>query len=57
MDQRRHDTSPAAEGEDCESHRRELKIIDEAASGSAPVLNIELSEVLAPLDKAERRTR
>ena len=37
--------------------RRELKVIDEAASGSAPQLNIELSEVLAPPDKAERRTR
>ena len=36
--------------------RRELKVIDEAASGSAPVLKIELSEVLAPPDKAERRT-
>ena len=34
-----------------------LKIIDEAATGNAPVLDIEMSEVLAPLDNAERRTR
>ena len=34
-----------------------LKIIDEAATGNAPVLDIEMSEVLAPLANAERRTR
>ena len=34
-----------------------LKIIDEAATGNAPVLDIEMSEVLAPLANAESRTR
>ena len=34
-----------------------LKIIDEAATGNAPVPDIEMSEVLAPLANAERRTR
>ena len=34
-----------------------LKIIDETATGNAPVLDIEMSEVLAPPDNAERRTR
>ena len=34
-----------------------LKIIDEAATGNVPVLDIEMSEVLAPPDNAERRTR
>ncbi len=32
-----------------------LKIIDDAAVGSAPVLEIEMSEVLAPPDNVERR--
>ena len=34
-----------------------LKIIDKATTGNAPVLDIEMSEVLAPPDNAERRTR
>ena len=34
-----------------------LKIIDETATGNAPVLDIEMSEVLAPPDNAESRTR
>ena len=34
-----------------------LKTIDEAATGNAPVLDIEMSEVLAPPDNAERRIR
>ena len=34
-----------------------LKIIDEAATGNAPVLDTEMSEVLAPLANAERLTR
>ena len=34
-----------------------LKIIDEAATGNAPVLDIEMSEVLAALANAESRTR
>ena len=35
---------------------RNLKIMDDAAAGSAPVLDIEMSEVLAPPDNAERRS-
>ena len=34
-----------------------LKIIDEAATGNLPILDIEISEVLAPPDNAERLTR
>ena len=34
-----------------------LKNIDEIATGNVPVLDIEMSEVLAPPDNAERRTR
>ena len=34
-----------------------LKIIDDAAAGSAPVLDIEMWEVLAPRDNVERSTR
>ena len=33
-----------------------LEIIDDAAAGSAPVLDIEMSEVLAPPDNVERRS-
>ena len=34
-----------------------MKIIDDVATSNVPVLDIEISEVLAPPDNADRRTR
>ena len=36
---------------------RNLKMFDDAAAGSAPVLDKEMSEILAPSDNVERSTR
>ena len=57
MDQRRHQHALLQNGKIVKITERNLKIIDETATGNVPILDIEMSEVLAPPDNAERRTR